>query len=502
MCLLSVLVLACSSQPSQEAGAGLSSADGPVASGASSTVSQASAPEIQLLTPAQQGLPPELEVLEREWRGDFDAMAERRVIRVLTVFGKGIYFLDGPEQKGATYELVRMFEDEVNKGLGSGTLRVHVVIIPVTRDRLLPALVEGLGDIAAANLTITPERLERVDFSDPLFTGVSELVVTGPGAPPLRGFEDLAGQQIHVRESSSYFNSLQRLNERLSGRQLEPIELVPAAEHFEDEDLLEMVNAGLLPMVVVDSHKAEFWGQVFDDITPRDDLAVASDGRIGWAFRKDSPQLKAAINEFVRTHRRGTLMGNIVLNRYLRNTDWVANALTLDSMERFRSLIDLFQQFGGMYEFDWLMVAAQGYQESKLDQSVRSSAGAVGVMQLLPSTASDPNVGIPDIEEIENNIHAGVKYLRFVRDRYFDDSGIDAMNQTMFAFAAYNAGPARVSRLRRQAEEAGLDPSQWFRHVELIAAREVGREPVQYVSNIFKYYVAYRLVADRLGLQE
>ncbi len=458
------------------------------------------APRISLVSPTAQGLPPELQQLDEAWVGDFDGMRERRVIRVLTVFAKGLYFLDGALQRGATYEMVKMFEDEINEQLGTGTLQIHVLIIPVTRDRLFPALAAGYGDIAAANLTITPQRLQTVDFTDPFLTGVDEVVVTGPAAPPLAGLDDLVGQEITVRPSSSYYESLRRFNEsqRAAGRA--EVTLVPAPEYIEDEDLLEMVNAALLPMVVVDSHKAEFWAQVFDDITVRADLAVNTGGEIAWALRKDSPQLREVLDAFVSTHRRGSLMGNVVLNRYLKDTRWVRNSLSAVELDRFESTVGFFQEHAGTYGFDWLMVAAQGYQESRLDQSARSAAGAIGVMQLLPSTAADPNVGIPDIEMLDNNIHAGVKYLRFIRDRYFADEAIDEVNRGLLSLAAYNAGPNRIVRLRRQTEEAGLDPNVWFGNVEVVAAREVGREPVQYVSNIYKYYIAYRLIADRLSL--
>ena len=157
----------------------------------------------------------------------------------------------------------------------------------------------------------------------------------------------------------------------------------------------------------------------------------------------------------------------------------------------------MFTRFGDEYEFDWLMLAALGYQESGLDQSVRSPAGAVGVMQILPTTAKDPNVGITDIDQIEHNIHAGTKYLRFLRDRYFNDPDIDDINQTLFSFASYNAGPARVAKLRKEAAERGLDPNVWFGNVELISAKRIGRETTQYVSGIFKYYIAYKLIVEK-----
>jgi membrane-bound lytic murein transglycosylase MltF len=454
------------------------------------------------MTAAEQGLPPELQAANAVSFGDFDAMRERRIIRVLTVFAKGLYFLDGADQRGATYEMVKMFEEEINERFDTGNLKIHVLLIPVTRDRLFTGLVDGYGDIAAANLTITPEREALVDFGDPLLTGVDEVVVTGPAAPPLESLDDLAGLELPVRPSSSYYDSLVELNGTLQAAGQPEVVLEPVAEHLEDEDLLELVNAGLLPFVVVDSHKANFWAQIFDDITVRDDLTLRTDGEIAWAFRQDSPELREVVNAFVETHRQGTLLGNIFLNRYLRSTNWVDNSLNAVELDRFQSMIDLFQQYAGTYEFDWLLVAAQAYQESKLDQSLVSPVGAIGVMQLMPDTAADPNVGIPDILELEPNIHAGVKYLRFVRDRYFADDAVDELNAALFSFAAYNAGPARVARLRRQAGEMGLDPNVWFRNVEVAAAKAIGRETVQYVSNIYKYYTAYRRIAETLALRD
>ena len=453
----------------------------------------------ELVLPAGEEPPPD-DVFSRmkTWTGDFDGMVERRHIRALVTYSMTNYFLDGAEQRGITYEALKEFEKAVNADLGTGHLKVHVLIIPVARDQLIPALLEGRGDIAAANLTITPERKELVGFSVPGYTGVSEIVVTGPSAPEITDIQGLSGKQIHVRASSSYYASLQKLNGELQASGKEAVRVVSVNEHLEDEDLLQMVNAGLIPMIVVDSHKAHFWNQVFDAITLRSDLAVRSGGQIAWAFRKNSPLLRARIDPFIEKNRKGTLLGNILFKRYLQNTKWVEDALSESEIAKFSATIDFFKIYGSQYAFDPLMLAALGYQESRLDQSVRSAAGAVGVMQVLPTTAADPNVGIPDIEELENNIHAGTKYLRFLTDRYFADEGMDPLERRLFTFASYNAGPARVRGLRRKAESAGLDPDVWFDNVEVIAAKEIGRETVQYVSNIFKYYVAYRRIASEL----
>ena len=439
--------------------------------------------------------------LDQGWVGDLDGMAERGVVRALVVYSLGQYFLDGATQRGMTYEVLSEFEKFLNQRLGRRPVKVAVLIIPVQRDELFPALERGLGDIAAANLTITRSRLEKVDFSDPFLTGVSEVVITGPAGPELRSLDDLAGHEVYVRRSSSYWRSLEKLNDDFQTKGLKPVEVVPAEEFLQDEDLLEMVNAGLLPATVVDSHKAGFWAGIFDHIKVHEDLAVRTGGEIAWAFRKDSPKLAEAVNAFVANHKKGTLLGNVLLNRYLKNTTWAKRALDGGDRARFERTVEIFRKYGDMYDFDPLMLAALAYQESGLDQSVRSKAGAVGVMQLLPSTAADPNVGIPDISTIENNVHAGTKYLRFIRDRYFSDPAMDPLNQTLFTFAAYNAGPARVAGLREEASRTGLDPDEWFGSVEHVAAKRIGRETVQYVSNIGKYWVAYRLASRHLELR-
>jgi len=438
-----------------------------------------------------------------QWTGDLDEMETQRLIRVLTVYGLGRYFLDEGQPKGLTYDLYRAFEDFINERMGKGHMRVHVVFIPVARDELLTSLVEGRGDIAAAGLTITPERDAIIDFTDPLTREISEVLVTGPSAPDIASIDDLSGKMIYVRASSSYRSSLDKLNVRFRDEGRPEIVLQDASEYLEDVDLLEMVNAGLLDWVVVDNYKAKVWVSVFDKLSVRDDIVFRSGGRIGAAVREDSPKLLAELNEFMKSYRQGTLHGNMLINRYVKNFDWAKNALGAEELQRFLDVADIFSKYGEQYGVDYLMVAAQGYQESGLDQNARSGAGAVGIMQLLPTTAADKNVGIPDITDAEQNIHAGIKYLDFIRDRYFSDPEIDRFNQTLFAFAAYNAGPARIAKLRSKAAQQGYNPNIWFDNVEVIAASEIGRETVQYVANILKYYVGYRLsVEQRLRREE
>ncbi|HSE96430.1 MAG TPA: lytic transglycosylase F [Methylomirabilota bacterium] len=448
-------------------------------------------PPARAASPSAPGL---RAALSTRWRGDLDGMIKRRQVRILVTHSKTFYFVDRGRQRGATYDLGRAFEDDLNRRLRTGHLKVNVVFIPVSRDELLPGLRDGRGDIAAANLTITDERRALVDFSAPLHTGVAEVVVTGSASPPITTAHDLAGQEVFVRKSSSYHESLVRLNGELERTGKPPVRLRLAPESLEDEDLLEMVNAGLVRLVVVDSHKAEFWAQVLPRLRLHPEAAVRTGGEIAWAFRKGSPRLKAAMDRFVMRHRTGTAFGNQTFQRYLRSTKFVRSALDPAEVAKYERTIGFFRKYGDRYGFDYLMLTAQGYQESQLDHTRRSPAGAIGVMQVLPATGRQMQVG--DVRRLDPNVHAGVKYLRFMTDRYFADAPMTEVDKTLFAFASYNAGPAKLARLRREAARVGLNPNVWFNHVERVAAQQIGRETVQYVSNIYKYYVAYRLLED------
>ncbi len=428
---------------------------------------------------------------------DYDKMVQSRFIRALVPHSKTFYFLDGAKIRGASYEMLKKFEAQVNKKLSNPVLKVNIVIIPTPRDRLIADLVAGYGDIALGNLTITQPRLDRIDFSDPIAKGVNEILITHTSAGNLESPYDLSGRDVHVRKSSSYYESLLKLNKLLAGMGKPPVNIVAANEYLEDEDLIEMVNAGVIPRIFVDSHKAKLWAKIFDDITLHPQIRIRENARIGWAFRKNSPKLKSIVNAFIKDHRKGTLFGNIIFKRYLKNTQYIRHQYKGKDRVRFEQTVHLFKKYAKKYNFNWLMLAALAYQESGIDQEKKSHRGAVGVMQILPSTARQKTINIIDIDKIEPNIHAGTKYLRFLIDRYFNDPDIDQINRVLLGFAAYNAGPARMQRLRKKAANLDLDPDIWFHNVEIMAAKDIGRETVTYVSNIFKYYLAYNYILNQ-----
>ena len=428
--------------------------------------------------------------------GDLDGMIERRVIRALVPYSKTFYFIDlGGTQRGISYEYMKAFEDDLNQRLETGNLRVHVVFVPTTRDQMAALLDSGRGDVAAVDATIGHERLANFDFTVPIATGVKEIVVTGPSSPPIADLDDLAGKTVYVRPDSTREAHLEALSARLVARGLAPIDVRRAPPELEPEDLLEMVNAGLLPAVVVNRYYGVFWRKIFPDLVVREDLVISDANDIGFAMRKGSPRLKAELDRFLASHAKGSTFGNVTIRNYLDNTKWVKNATNEVEMAKFRELVGLFRTYSERYGVDWVLMAAQGYQESRLDQSVKSPVGAIGVMQVMPATGADMKVG--DITDRENNIHAGIKYVRWVMDQYYKDEPMTEKNKMLFAFASYNAGPGRVRGLRKLAAERGLDPNVWFNNVEHVAAEKIGRETVQYVSNIYKYYIAYTLVNER-----
>jgi len=444
------------------------------------------------------------------WTGDFDGMAERRLVRVLTVYSKTLYFIDHGTPRGTAYDQGKLLEDALNastawrggvKTTGTKTpgtksagadrhLTINVQFIPMSRDELVPALLEGRGDVIIADMTVTPERRQRVDFTEPWIAGVDEIIVTSPDGPSVETLDDLSGKEIFVRESSSYFQSLGKLNERFKQEGKRLVTLTPAPEELEDEDLMEMANAGLVKILVVDNHKAWFWQRVWPKLTLHPTVAVRSGGEIAWAIRKNSPKLLETINRFLDNNGPDSLNSRMIFRRYLLNTQYVKGTQAADA--RFKKTVAMFRKYGSQYNLDWMLMAAQGYQESRLDQSARSQVGAIGVMQVMPETGKDLKVG--DITEVDPNIHAGVKYVRFMINQYYANEPMTDLNKGLFAFAAYNAGPGRIRQLRREAETRGLDPNVWFDNVERVAAERIGRETVTYVSNIYKYYVAYLLV--------
>jgi len=431
------------------------------------------------------------------YKADLDGLIERRTIRVAAPYSRTLYYNDKGRERGVSAELVRDFERWINhkykKELGNRP--ITVVIRPMTRDRLLPSVVEGLADIAVGNLTITPERQKIVDFvfkegAEP----VRELVLTGPKSPRIPTVESLAGKTVDVRKASSYYESLVALNKRFAAEGRPEIDLVLVPDALEDEDLMEMLNSGLVDAIVVDDWKARLWVPLLPRVRINEKAVVRTGGQLGWAIRKKSPELAGLLGEYYA----GYVRKQGVHAQAVRNSQEIMKRLndpaSVAERKRFEHTIALFRKYGAKYGFDPLMLAALGYQESQLDQKARSSQGAIGIMQIMPATARTLKVG--DIGIAENNIHAGTLYMDRLMSTYLADGHFDETNRSLFAFASYNAGPGAIQRVRAEAKKRGLDPNKWFNNVELVAAEKIGMQTTTYVRNIYKYYVAYKLMTE------
>ncbi len=434
--------------------------------------------------------------------GDLDEIAKGRNLRALVMISPVGFFYDKGMPRGINYEALEELQRFANQKLKLGKLDLKVSFLPTAPSQIEAALTDGVGDIIAYGLVVTPDREKRVAFSTPIQTGVSQVVVGGPKLGPVSSLQDLSGKEVYLNAMTVNYQLVQKLSDSLKQAGKPPINLVAADKNLTDDDIVQMVNAGLVASTVTSSQRAALWAKVLDHLTPHPELVIASGEQLAWAMRKNNPQLKALVDEFVQGHAVGTSFGNTVLRRYLQNTKWIKNSTSEAEIKKFEAMAALFQKYSGEYNFDYLMLAAQGYQESLLDQSRRNPSGAVGIMQVIPKYAAASPINVQDVTTAEGNIHAGAKMLRNMTDTYFNDPKIDQVNKTLMAFASYNAGPNRIARLRKEAADQGLDPNVWFGNVEVVAAKDIGQETVTYVSNIYKYYVAYKLSVEQRDIRE
>jgi len=429
------------------------------------------------------------------WTDDFEELLNRRVIRMLVPYGRTLFFQDRGTVYGATVHAAQLLETWINRTFETGRRPLVVALIPTSRERLLDDLLSGRGDIAAGDISVTPDRAKRVAFTVPLRRDVKEIVVTRADAAPIADAGALSDMAVAVQDGTSFQQSLVALNQHLEEARKLPVRVLTVPATLESEDMMEMVAAGLLPAMVADDWIAELWTTLVPGLRLQSTAVLREGADIAWAVRPGNPKLLATLNDAI-----GKLGGDTQkiargTAAYMHKLKQIHGATAGADVQRFQTLRALFTRYGDSYDFDDLLLQAQSYQESRLQQDARSHVGAVGLMQLMPATGASMKVG--DIHQAEPNVHAGAKYMRQLVDRYFPDAKFDRQNRTLFAFAAYNAGPGAIARMRKLAVEEKLDADRWFDNVERVTAARIGQEPVRYVRNIYKYYVAYTLLEQQ-----
>ncbi len=436
------------------------------------------------------------------WTGDLDGMKDRQVIRILVPFSKTLFFYDKNKELGVVHDMGVSLERWANQQADIGK-KLKVVFVPVPQERLLSDLMAGLGDVAAGDILDDAADRDEIDYSGSLAPDSGAVIITRKRGDPVNRLEDLSGREVVIHRSSASYEPLRALSGRLEMQGRRPIRLIIAPEELQDEDLLQMVSGGLVTTAVVDGYVAKFWNQIIPGVVVTDSLLDPDGAALGWAVRKDSPQLKRLLDGFLAHGKGDAFNGGASLKKYLGETRLPTNAVAQAEMDRFNGVMDLFKKYGDAYDIDHLMMMALGYQESRLNQQARNPYGPVGMMQITPSTAAAPVVAIKGIDkDASRNVEAAAKYLRYIADSYLSDPGINQMNKTLMAFVGYNVGPKNLEIIRDEAIRSGLDPNVWFKNVELAAAKTMGRKSVEYISNIYKYYTAYRISVGDPALRD
>ncbi|GAB6069704.1 lytic transglycosylase F [Thiomicrorhabdus hydrogeniphila] len=437
------------------------------------------------------------ERINQPFIGDLDKIKERRILRVLVSYNRTNFFHTLRGDRGIEHDLMKEFEKYLNRGPLKERYRTHIVFLAHPFEQLIPDLTAGYGDIVAAGITIAPERAAYIDFTKPYITNVSEILISNKNKPAPKTIQELAGKQIIVVSNSSYIIHIQRLNQELGRLGLPAIEIVKADSLLEAEDILEMVNAGLFDYTVVDNHIAEIYQNVFTNLRLQKNFAFHYGGNIAWAINQNLPKLKKVLNDFIVKYAMpGRFLGNSLYRKYFKNPYWIKQPLSLNALDETPCLQYYFEKYATFFDFDWYLIASQAFHESGFKQDLRSHANAVGIMQIKPSTARSKIVNVPNIYNLEDNILAGVKYLAFIRDFYFDKPEYSKEDKINFTLAAYNAGPGRIRKLQRMTEARGLNPYKWHYNVEVLARQEIGQETVNYVTKIQKTKIALKLAKE------
>ncbi|WP_293143818.1 lytic transglycosylase F [Moritella sp.] len=433
---------------------------------------------------------------------DLPQLLKKRTIKVLVVNHPAYYFIYQSRPRGLAYDMMREYEKHLNqKHFKDTRLKLNILFIPVPSSQIISLLAQGYGDIAIGPL-MTPQRQQnQVTHTEPIYTDHQLLLVSHKSTKEYQDIKQLSGKEIWIRRNSIYHQQLQHINKQLFHLNEPPIYINIVSDELEDLEILDMVDNKQIFMTMTSNHSLRLWKRLYKNIKIHPKLAVGSRIPSTWAVRNHTPQLTRSLNQFIAKHKKGTKIGNILHRRYLVRHPWLKKVIHQQFENRYLETEQIIKKYAKQYKFDWQLILAQAYQESRLNQKAISHRGAVGVMQVLPSTANEPYINIKNINQVDANIHAGVKYLHFMQQRYFSHDKITKIDSLLLSFAAYNAGPAKLIRLRKRALKEGLNPNIWFNHVEKIAAEVIGRETVDYVNNIYKFYITY-LLASRYKIND
>jgi len=428
------------------------------------------------------------------WSGTYSEMIQRGEIRIAVPYDRTIYINDKGTPRGLSVEIAKGLAKWINAkyAIQLKGKAVSVKLLPTINSQLLNTVPAGQADIAIGNIGL----YEPIANSQALIVNHAskveqEVLVTGPSSPPVEKLIDLSGQTVYGSRNTNFHTTLSAVNKELKQAGKLPVNLISPLGDLDDEDLLEMLNAGLISYVIVGDWKYRLWQSIYKNIVAHEDLSAKDAGWVGWVVRSNNRDLNDDLFAFYQSDDFENSRRAFRQEDYKEHLKGLKDPIDKTAWARFESMRPLFDRFGAEYKLNPLFIASLGFQETLLNQNAVSAVGAIGVMQLMPTTGM--SLGVGDIHLLEPNIHAGADYMNQLISKYFPDAHFDGNNRSLFAVASYNIGPNNVAKARDQARQLGFDPDQWFGNVEFIATERMGYEPMIYVRNVYKYYMSYRL---------
>jgi membrane-bound lytic murein transglycosylase F len=440
---------------------------------------------------------------------DLPEIIERGRLVAITSYSPISYFIYHGEPMGYEYELLKMLGEHL--GLP--------VEIKLARDfeEMIRMLEKGEGDLIAYGLTITSDRRNKLAFTEPLNITRQVLVQRKPENwrrmklheienQLIRSPFDLSGETVYVRRGSAYIERLQNLALEIGKN----ITIIEASGQLTTEDLIHLVANDSIALTVADENIAQIQSAYYNDIDT--DTPISLPQQTAWAARPSSKILLDTINSWLNEIQNHADY-YVIYNKYYKNRQAFrlryASEFNPSTGGAISPYDDLFRREAERLEWDWRLLAALAYRESQFRPDALSWAGASGLMQLMPRTAS--NFGADNPFDPEQNITAGVNFLLWL-ENYWKEHITDPEERRNFVMASYNVGQGHVQDARRLTEHFDADPNKWNGNVERFMLKKSnpdyynleivnfgyasGVAPVIYVRDIYELYTHYQKFID------
>ncbi|SIS11179.1 Transglycosylase, Slt family [Pseudomonas sp. E141] len=448
--------------------------------------------------PAEARLPGPVQVVAPTTVRDLAQIRSSRVLKVLVNQSRNSSGEVKGQPIGVEYHRLRAFEQYLN-GHARDDQKITLKIIPKAKDQLLGALQRGEGDLVAPGELLEPLAGLAVSASNPIRTDVPLLLVGAKGQRRYTRVEQLSGKTLALPNGSAAGEALSQINQKLALRKLPPVKIEWVDPTLAVEDVLEMVQAGIFHLTIVEQPIAERWSKILPKLRFDRQVLIGEPADEYWFVRRDAAMLRASIDRFLTTYKAPSNQDAAFLRIY-RRLYRVHYPLARANRQRLETLRPVLQKHATAQGMDWLNLAALAFKESSLQPNARSGSGPTGLMQITPSAAQ--RVGVRNIQNLDANVQAGAKYLALIRRKFFASPKLNERERMAFVLAAYNMGPERVQGMRAEARRRGLNPNQWFFQVERIAMEQVGMGAVSYVNSVNKYYLAFDRERESLEPRE